>query len=149
MPNDDRHEGVQRKVWMSETLNTTVEKLAASTNQSISAVLRQLISAGVQSEAQNEVMAQKMAEAITAALMPLTSRVDHLERLNFFIAQNTAAERVAAEKGGEAAVKRNFPNDPEKAHEVLMAARGEIKMMANERVKKALRGPKPKPEEDA
>ncbi|MCL4351167.1 MAG: hypothetical protein M1318_00740 [Firmicutes bacterium] len=148
MPTDDRHEGVQRKVWMSETLNTTVEKLAASTNQSISAVLRQLISAGVQSEAQNEVMVQKMADAITAALMPSVSRVDHLERLTFFIAQNTAAERVAAEKGGELKAKSNFPNDPEKAHEMLMTARGEIKMMASERVRKALRGPKLTEEEN-
>ncbi len=132
--------GVQIKVWLPEEIYSVVRELAAATTEgNVSEVVRGLIADGLQKDAHQQA-AQESVKSVTSAL-------DHLERLVFFIAQNTAAERVAAEKGGALKAKSSFPNDPEKAHEILMAGRGEIKMMANERVRKALHGPKPKLEE--
>jgi hypothetical protein len=143
MPWDDRHEGVQRKVWLPEPVNTAVEKLAASQNQAISATLRELIQAGLRDETRNEAAVQQVTEILADVLQPLVTRVDHLERLIFFIAQNTAAERVTAEKRGEAVAQERFPDHPERAAEAVRLARGEIQMLVHDRIRKALRGRNP------
>lgn len=145
---EDRHEGVQRKVWMPESLNTAVEKLAASTGQPISATLRELISAGLHADAQTAMATEQVTEMMASALAPVVSRIDHLERLIFFIAQNTAYTAVAGERAGQAAAAKLFPNDPERAEEELRSARGEIMGIVHERIRKALRGPKSKVSEE-
>ncbi len=147
MADDSRHEGVQRKVWMPEDMNTTVEMLAASGRKPVSAVMRELMAAGLQSEAQNTVVAQQMADAITTALTPLLTRIDHLERLVFYTAESAgmAAENLvySAQKQGQ----KLHPDDPEQAAEVVKNTIGRYQSMTHEKIRKALRGPKPKLEE--
>ncbi len=144
MAEDSRHEGVQRKVWMPDDMNTTVEMLAASGRKPVSAVMRELMAAGLQSEAQNEAMVLKMAEAITTALMPVMSRLEHLERLVFYTAESAglAAENLvySAQKQGQ----KLHPDDPEQAAEVVKNTIGRYQGMTHEKIRKALRGPKPK-----
>lgn len=143
MPTEDRHEGVQRKVWMPESLNTAVEKLAAAAGQPISATLRELITAGLHADAHTAMATEQIAEMVASALAPLVSRIDHLERLIFFTAQNAAYTAVVNERAGQAAAAKMFPNDPDRAAEWMQGVQGEIRGLVHERVRKALRGSNP------
>ncbi len=140
---EDRHEGVQRKVWMPESMNQAVEKLAASTGQPISATLRNLIAGGLAKDAD----LSNITAMVEALLQPVMSRLDHMERLLFFIAQNTAFSVAATEDGARAQARRNHPDDAEAAAQSFDSAIGKLQGLTHERIRKALKGPRPTTEE--
>lgn len=147
MPAEDRHDGVQRKVWIPESLNQTVEKLAASSGISISGVLRQLIADGLHREAQSEAATAQIIDMLSSALQPLASRIDHLERLLFYTAQSAGIMAVNLEVSAKQQAQKAFPNDPDRAEDVAQSTVGKMQKMAHERLNKALRGPRPTLEE--
>lgn len=86
--------GVQIKVWLPEEIYSVVRELAAATTEgNVSEVVRGLIAGCLQKDAHQQA-AQESVKTVTSAL-------DHLERLTFLIAQNTAYTAVSGEKSGE------------------------------------------------
>ena len=147
MAEDSRHEGVQRKVWMPESMNTTVEMMAASASKPVSAVMRDLMAAGLQGEAHSEAALQHTAEVLVGILEPLLSRIDHIERLTYFIAENTAFVFASTESTMQLQAKRMHSDDADAASQSLATGMGRLQGIAHERIRKALRARKPKVEE--
>ncbi len=131
--------GTQIRAWIPDDQYGVIRELAAARQVSISQIVRELIAAGLQDDAHQQA-AQESLKAVTSAL-------DHLERLLFFTAQNSAYSAVSAERAGEAAAAKLFPNNSERAAEAVESTRGKIMGIIHERIRKALRGPKPQVEE--
>lgn len=130
------NEGTQIRTWIPDDQYSIIREFAAARQVSISQIVRELIATGFQNDAQQQ--------AAKDALKSVTSSLDHLERLIFFIAQNASYTAVSGEKSGEAAAVKLYPHNPEQAAEAIQIARGEIMGIVHERIRKALRGPKPK-----
>jgi len=129
--------GVQIKVWLPEEIYSIIRELAAATTEgNVSEVVRSLIADGLQKDAQQQA-AQESVKSVTSAL-------NHLERLTYFIAENTAFSVAATETSAQSQAQRQHADNPEEAAQALATAIGKLQGIAHERIRKTLRGPKPK-----
>lgn len=157
--------GVQIKVWLPDELYSVIREMAAGRGGNVSQVVRGLISVGLThdaAESANDLVAKRLTEgmaelraAVIEAAKPVSksaddvgSALDHLERLTFFIAQNVAFVAAANESSIEQILRRNYPNDRDAADEAVKTWFGKHQGIAHERIRKALREPKPKLDEE-
>ena len=150
----DRHDGVQIRVWLEDKPYSLIREMAAAQHTSVSQIVRDLVSAGMQRNVDIDGVTAPLVDAVTAAstaqVQPLieqqhtlSSQIAHLERLVFFIAQNTAFSLAATEDGARAQSRRNHPDDAEAAAQSFNSAIGKLQGLAHERINKALKGSRP------
>lgn len=158
---DMEHGGsTQIRTWIPDDQYGVIREMAAGKHVSISQVVRDLIGTGLTCDAargagdllakQLEGAVATLRAAVTEAAKPVSqsadnigSALDHLERLMFFVAQTAAFISVINESTIEQQLRRLRP-DPDAADDLVNSWRGKHIKIAEERVSKSLRGPKPK-----
>ena len=124
------HDGIQIKVWLPESMYSTVRELAAAhTDGNMSQAVRVLLQRGLEKDA--------LEEAAQAVVDRVTSQLDHLERLAYFAAVESASatEHLV---GLTTSVAQQESTDPAVAKKRLDAAMERIRSRATERLTKAL-----------
>jgi hypothetical protein len=129
---DDRHLGIQVRTWVPEDQFSIIRELAAGRQVSVSQIVRDLIATGLETDGQRQ--------ALDQALHRVTSALDHLERLLFFSVQANAFLLVSKEQDYRAIAGQKLAG-PKEASELAAEWIGEIRGVAHERIRKALRGP--------
>lgn len=121
------HSGVQIKIWLPESTYSVVRELAAAhTDGNVSEAVRILLKRGIAKDA--------LDIAAQAVIDRVTSQLDHLERLMYF----AALESARTAEGIDAATVASGAK-PEAVAKTLEAR----KLRAISRIRKALQGRNP------
>lgn len=141
MGHDTEHAGdTQIRTWVPDDQYSVIRELAAARHTSISQIVRDLISAGLQDDAHQQ--------AACDALYAVTDSLEHLKRVAYYTAEAAGLLKISWEANARAQADQKYPNDPESALEAARGTLGKYKKIHFERIRKALKESKSPIEEE-